>query len=174
MSKQTDRESDKVRESCNSQQELQAAKAVARERYTRIAELLKAEAGVTRHYEFKKIAGLAWVGRGQILAPAGVTRRQLYVLAHECGHIMLHSDPAGQAKPSHVKEHEAETYAHRAFQRYDLEVPEKSAQWARGYVGQWIMKDRAAGIPIYSMADEFASGRRMAHDPLPAVDGKQV
>jgi hypothetical protein len=29
-----------------------------------------------------------------------------------------------------------------------LEVPEKSAQWARTYVGQWIMKDRAAGISV--------------------------
>jgi hypothetical protein len=28
-----------------------------------------------------------------ILAPAGTTRRQLYILAHECGHIALHSAP---------------------------------------------------------------------------------
>ncbi len=154
--------------------DLHAAKAAARERYTHIAEQLKAEAGIRRHYEFKKIAGLAWTNEGKILAPAGVTRRQLYVLAHECAHIVLHSHPAGHNKPSHVKEHEAETYAHRAFARYDLEVAEKSARWARAYVGQWIMKDRAEGIPICPMAEQFATGRRAPHDPLPAVDGKPV
>lgn len=154
--------------------ELQAAKTAARGRYARIAELLKAEAGVVRHYEFNKIAGLAWTNEGQILAPAGVTRRQLYVLAHECGHIVLHGTRESWTKPSHVKEHEAETYALRAFARYGLEVPEKSARWARGYVGQWIMKDSADGIPICPMAKAFALGERAPHDPLPAVDGKPV
>jgi hypothetical protein len=69
-------------------------------------------------------------------------------------------------EPGHMKEHEAETYAHRAFKRYSLEVPEKSAQWARIYVGQWIMKDRAAGISVCPMAEEFASWRRDPDEPF--------
>jgi len=149
----------------------QAARRVARERFQLIAAALKREAGIRRHYTHKSISGLAWIGARKILAPDGITRRQLYVLAHECGHIVLHSSPSTWGKPGHVKEHEAETYAHRAFVRYGLEVPEKSAQWARTYIGHWIMKDRAAGIPICPMAEAFATGQREPLEPLPAVDG---
>lgn len=144
----------------------------ARDRYLVIAEALKAEAGIKRHHTHKVIGGLAWSGTGRILAPVGVTRRQLYVLAHECGHNILHGTPSGLAKPAHVKEHEAETYAHRAFARYGLEVPEQSARWARAYVGLWIMKDRAAGVPICPMAADWAAGKRGSHEPLPPVDGQ--
>jgi hypothetical protein len=151
--------------------DLKEARRAAKERYKLIAEAMKREAGVRRHYTHKSISGLAWIGSGKILAPDGITRRQLYVLAHECGHIVLHSSAATWNKPGHIKEHEAETYAHRAFERYGLEVPEKSAQWARAYVGQWIMKDRAAGISVCPMAEAFASGRRAPDEPLPAVDG---
>jgi hypothetical protein len=34
-------------------------------------------------------------------APAGTTRRQLYILAHECGHIVLHSTTRTWRKPRH-------------------------------------------------------------------------
>jgi len=152
--------------------DLHPARLPARERYLAIAEALKAEAGITRHHKHKIIGGLAWSGTGRILAPEGFTRRQLYVLAHECGHNVLHGTPAGMAKAAHVKEHEAETYAHRAFARYGLDVPETSARWARAYVGLWIMKDRAAGVPICPMAAEWAAGKRSPHDPLPSVDGQ--
>lgn len=152
--------------------QLQAARRAARERYIAIAAAMKAEAGITRHHHFDKIGGLAWSGTGRILAPKGVTRRQLYVLAHECGHNVLHGSAMGMAKPAHVKEHEAETYAHRAFARYGLAVPEKSAQWSRAYVGLWIMKDQAAGVAICPSAADWAAGRRSPHDPLPSVDGQ--
>lgn len=111
--------------------ELQAGRIAARERYEVIALALKQEAGVRRHFEHKSISGIAWTDSRKILAPKGITRRQLYVLAHECGHVVLHSSVLGAAKPGHVKEHEAETYAHRAFARYGLEVPEKSARLDR-------------------------------------------
>jgi hypothetical protein len=100
--------------------DLQVARRAAKERYRLIAKALKREAGVRRHYTHKSISGLAWIGSGKILAPHGITRRQ----PHECGHIVLHSSAATWNKPGHVKEHEAETYAHRAFERYGLEVPE--------------------------------------------------
>lgn len=151
---------------------LQAARKAARERYIAIAAAMKAEAGIKRHHHFDKIAGLAWSGTGRILAPRGVTRRQLYVLAHECGHNVLHGSETGLAKPGHVKEHEAEVYAHRAFARFGLVVPEKSAKWARAYVGLWIMKDQADGIAICPSAAEWAAGRSSPHDPLPGVDGQ--
>lgn len=152
--------------------DLTAARKAARERYAAIAAALKAEAGVTKHYQHKMLGGLAWSEQGKILAPEGVTRRQLYVLAHECGHVVLHGTPETWNKPGHVKEHEAEVYAHRAFRRYGIEVPAKSAHWARAYVGQWIMKDKMAGVPICPMATDFALGRRTPDDPLPSVDGQ--
>jgi hypothetical protein len=151
--------------------DLAAARRAARERYALIAELMKREAGVQRHFHHKPISGLAFLSQAKILAPEGVTRRQLYVLAHECGHIALHKGTAAAARPTHVQEHEAETYAHRAFARYGLDVPEQSARWARAYVGQWIMKDRAEGIPIDADALAFAMGQRSPFDPLPSVDG---
>ena len=127
---------------------------------------------MTRHYEHNELSGLAWSSEGHVLAPTGVTRRQLYVLAHECGHIVLHSSPAGQARPGHVKEFEAEVYAHRAFLRYGLKVPSKSSLWARAYVGLWVEKDRVAGKPICHEAIAFASGSRSPHEPLASVDGQ--
>ena len=33
--------------------------------------------------------GQAWMDTGHILAPGGTTRRQLYIVAHEGGHIAL-------------------------------------------------------------------------------------
>lgn len=152
-------------------QRLLEARTAARERYRRIAEALKKEAGVLRHYTHKQISGLAWTGDRRILAPEGVTRRQLYVLAHECGHIVLHSAPATRSKPNHVLEHEAEVYAHRAFARYGLEVPPASAEWARNYVGRWIAKDRAAGIRICPDAAAFSLNVSSPQAPLAAVDG---
>jgi hypothetical protein len=65
----------------------------ARDRYIEIAAALKAEAGVTQHTEHNKTNGLAWIGHRSHPRPAGTTRRQLYILAHECGHIGLHSTP---------------------------------------------------------------------------------
>jgi hypothetical protein len=150
--------------------ELKVKRQKARDRYAVIAGRLKAAAGVREHIEHKKISGRAWMATGRILAPTGITRRQLYVLAHECGHIVLHSTRRRWNKPNHVIEHEAEVFAHRALRRYGLEVPEKSANWARGYVAQCIRKDRANGKAICSMAEAFANGARSAYAPLPGVD----
>ncbi len=151
---------------------LQPKRQKARDRYLAIAGRLKAATGITAHMEHKKISGLAWLGTGRILAPPGITRRQLYVLAHECGHIVLHSKGAKWKKPNHVVEHEAEVFAHRALRRYGLEVPEKSTMWARGYVAQCIRADRAKGIPICWMAEAFVDGTRSAYARLPSVEAR--
>ncbi len=72
---------------------LHAARRAARRRYELVALALKLEAGVKRHYTHRNISGIAWTAKGRILAPKGITRRQLYVLAHECGHLVLHRRP---------------------------------------------------------------------------------
>jgi hypothetical protein len=112
--------------------------------------------------------GQAWMDTGHILAPAGTTRRQLYILAHERGHIALHSTTRTWRKPRHVEEHEAESYAYRALTAHGLEVPEESTCGARWYVAQCIEEDRARSTSICPMAVE-REGRESA-SALVAID----
>jgi hypothetical protein len=94
---------------------------------------------------------------------------QLYTLAHECGHIFLHNEGPGYALPSHIKELEAESYAHQAFREHGMTVPRRLSNWGRNYVGSWIDKDRAANIPIDPRAIAYAAGRRSPYEPLRMV-----
>jgi hypothetical protein len=85
----------------------------------RIAEALKGEAGVTHHIIRKSLSGCAYWGRIEV--PEGKTRCQLYILAHECAHIVL--GHIGKArKPRHLEEVEAERWAHEALRRYGVAV----------------------------------------------------
>jgi hypothetical protein len=119
------------------------------------------------------MTGRASLATGAIFAPAETTRRQLYVLAHECGHIALHSALKSRRKPRHVEEHEAESYAHRALAAHGFEVPDVSTFGARCYVGECIEEDRANGIPICPLAEAFAMGQRSPYASLPSVDAFQ-
>jgi hypothetical protein len=90
-------------------------------------------------------------------------------LAHECGHIFLHNSGPGYTLPGHVKELEAESYAHQAFREHGMTLPLKLSKWGRTYVGSWIEKDRAANIPIDPRAIAYAAGRRSPYEPLRMV-----
>src|SRR5262245_56870806 len=82
-----------------------------------IADAMKREAGVTEHtvHENKEdLSGLAYIGTGSSIS-RGRKIVQLHTLAHECGHIFLHNSGEGYWLPGHVKEFEAESYAHQAF-----------------------------------------------------------
>ena len=88
--------------------ELRAAREAATTRFLAIATALKVEAGVKDHHIRNALSGYA-KKTGAIVAPEGRTRRQLYILAHECAHVALgHSGK----KPRHVEEMEAEKWAH--------------------------------------------------------------
>lgn len=135
-----------------------------------IAEAMKEEAGVTGHeINREDFAGLAYIGTGKILSPEGQNMRQLYTVAHECGHIFLHNAPPGQLLPTHVMEMEAESYAHQAFREHGMELPRVLSQWGRLYVGSWVEKDRAAGIAIDARAETYAKGERSPYEPLRMV-----
>src|SRR5262245_38944774 len=96
--------------------EIRAKIAANRAKRLRIAEAMKREAGVTEHTVHKEdFGGIAYIGTGKIYSPEGRKIVQLYTLAHECGHIFLHNSRPGYGLPSHVKEFEAESYAHQAF-----------------------------------------------------------
>jgi hypothetical protein len=107
---------------------------------------MKREAGVTVHENREDLSGLAYIGTGRILSPEGRKIVQLYTLAHECGHIFLHNSGDGYRLPGHVKELEAESYAHQAFREHGMALPRRLSDWGRCYVGSWVAKDRAAGI----------------------------
>jgi hypothetical protein len=108
----------------------------ARERYIQVAATLKTEAGITQHTAHKKMTGQASLVIGAIFAPAGTTRRQLYVLAHECGHIALHSRLKSRRKPRHVEEHEDR----RGGSASERHLPEDARR--RAHVpGDWVRRD---------------------------------
>jgi len=135
-----------------------------------IAEAMKQEAGVTGHeINRENFGGLAYIGTGKILSPEGQNMRQLYTVAHECGHIFLHNAAPGITLPSHVMELEAESYTHQAFREHGMELPRMLSQWGRSYVGSWVEKDRAKGISIDPRAEAYAKGVRSPYEPLRMV-----
>jgi hypothetical protein len=149
--------------------ELQARRREAAERYLEIATALKMEAGVKRHDVCKELRGLAYCDSGVIVAPEGRTRKQLYILAHECAHVALkHGQRRWRRnKPGHVVELEAEHWAHDALRRHGVPVPRAMSRRARNYVSQWIAKDERNGVIVtheeaLRFAGQLTSQRRRA------------
>jgi hypothetical protein len=131
---------------------------------------MKREAGVTGHtIQREELGGLAYIGTGRIQSPEGRKITQLYVVAHECGHIFLHNSGSGYWLPGHIKELEAESYAHQAFREHGMTLPRRITDWGRRYVGSWVEKDRAQGIPIDPRAEAYANGHRSPYEPLRMV-----
>lgn len=150
--------------------EIRAKIAANRAKRLAIAEAMKREAGVTTHEINKKdLSGYAYFGTGRIISPEGRKIEQLYTLAHECGHIILHSSNPGYWLPPHVQELEAESYAHQAFREHGMVPPRRLSEWGRQYVGSWIARDRGAGMPIDPRAEAYASGCRSPYEPLRMV-----
>jgi hypothetical protein len=150
--------------------EIRAKIAANRAKRLAIADAMKREAGVRGHTVHKEdFSGLAYIGTGRILSPEGRKITQLYILAHECGHIFLQDSGEGYWLPAHVKELEAESYAHQAFREHGMTLPRRLSDWGRRYVGEWIEKDRVAGIGIDPRAEAYAAGRRSPYEPLRMV-----
>jgi hypothetical protein len=81
----------------------------------------------------------------------------------------LHNSGHGYALPTHVKEFEAESYAHQAFREHGMALPRRLSTLGREYVASWIDKDRAANIPIDPRAIAYAAGRLSPYEPLRMV-----
>ena len=164
------RESATPSRASNKGADIRAKIAANRAKRLSIADAMKKEAGVTAHTVHKEdFGGLAYIGTGRIYSPEGRKIVQLYTLAHECGHIFLHNSSPGYAFPGHIKEFEAESYAHQAFRERGMTVPRRLSSWGRKYVASWIDKDRAANIPIDPRAMAYAAGRRSPYEPLRMV-----
>lgn len=150
-------------------EQIKARIAANREKRLGIAEAMKQEAGVTEHElneNREDLSGLAWFATGKIRSPEGENIWQLYTLAHECGHIFLHSGSVGIRLQPHVKEMEAESYAQQAMREYGMRVPRWLTDGGRRYVGSWIEKDRSNGIAIDPRAIAYANGTRSPYEPL--------
>ena len=79
----------------------------------------------------------------------------LYVWAHECGHVKMHfSDKNRGPVRSHVKEYHAELYAHQAFARHGLDVRETFTRNAKRYVASHI--EHLVGVRRERVVDRLA------------------
>lgn len=125
-----------------------------------IAQLMKDQCGVKDHIVRKHhLKGRAWPITGTIIAPAGRTRRQLYIVAHECAHVLLHKQ---RTQSQYLREWEAEVYAHKLMDYYGVEVDPMSTeiakQWVHFKIGQAV---RRGAKHIHHKAMEFAGLKNM-------------
>jgi RES domain-containing protein len=111
--------------------DLQDAKRQAAERFQTIAQDILDAAGVQHiDYHDKGLRGKAWGKQKRVLVPWPTTRRRLYVVAHEAGHVAM-----GHARTkAHREEYEAEKYAHDALRKHGVAVPAESTRQAKDYV----------------------------------------
>ena len=105
------------------------------ERCQRAGAAILEEAGVKDVQYHDRLRGWAYPDRKSVRVPTPTTRRRLYIVAHEAGHVALNH--SGN-KPQHRKEYEAEKYAHDALRRHGISVPKKSTQVAKWYVARKI------------------------------------
>lgn len=122
-------------------------------RYAAIGKAWLKEFDVTIGSARRTLSGRAFVQDRRIDAPWPTTsRKRLYLVAHEIGHIALNH--LGQL-PVYVREFEAEQFAHALMRRDGIAVPRAMTARAKSYVrskigrgfvrgGQWFDPDIAA------------------------------
>ena len=79
----------------------------------------------------KGLYGKAWCKEKRLRIPPPTTRKRMYIIAHELGHIALH---AKTSKRSFIKEFEAEQYAHALMRRFKIRIPRAMTKRAKNYV----------------------------------------
>ena len=83
----------------------------------------------------KSLTGSANLKSGILAGPKPFTRKALYIFLHECAHFVLHG--SGH-KPRHVKEREAEQWAHAKMREAGMSVPRAMTRRAKAYVRRKI------------------------------------
>jgi len=110
------------------------------------AKAMMDEAGVTKcFYHQNGLKGRAHINSRTIRVPEPTTRRRLYIIAHECAHVVLRHI---NTKSRHREEYEAERYAHHAMRRHGIPVPKKSTVAAKKYVAWKIRQAVRRGAKI--------------------------
>jgi hypothetical protein len=120
--------------------ELQAARKAAAERFMAIAMRYVPE-GYRVEYR-KSLSGSHYGESKLIQAPRPVTRKSLYIFLHECAHAHLHVDRRPKA---HVREMEAEKWAHEKMRENGVPVPRQMTHRAKRYVARKIRQAIRSG-----------------------------
>jgi hypothetical protein len=121
--------------------ELQEARRAAAERFTAIAMQYVPE-GYRVEYR-KSLSGSHYGGETKLIqAPRPVTRKSLYIFLHECAHAHLHRDRRPKA---HVREMEAEKWAHERMREHGVPVPRSMTKRAKRYVARKIRQAERCG-----------------------------
>ena len=115
------------------------------------ADLLLAEAGLTRaDVTWWKRSGNGRVtARGKVAAPLPTSHDRLLVLAHEVGHVLLHTsvDAQGRRRLSppdprlHVIEYQAVLWSFDWFESHGLRITPDQDAWGREYVLSHLIDD---------------------------------
>ena len=125
--------------------------------------------------EFRKaLSGMHYGHRQMIQAPRPTTPKSLYIFLHECAHAYLHTGSGANGK-RHVKEMEAELWAHAKMAEHGIPVPPEVTERAKQYVAYKIMQaERRGAKHIDPRALEFAGKERVLakHREWEAVCGK--
>ena len=79
----------------------------------------------------KSLSGKAWCKEKRLRIPPPTTRKRMYVIAHELGHLALHTKTS---KRQFIQEFEAEQYAHTLMRRFNIKVPRAMTKRAKDYV----------------------------------------
>jgi hypothetical protein len=106
-------------------------------------------------------AGIACYCKNMIIVPRPNSMENLRKYLHECAHFFLHRHD--KAKPYHLKEFEADTWALAKMRAGGLALPDKFVCESKRRIAKVIDGARKNGIRINKQAEEFA--RPYLHDP---------
>ena len=124
--------------------ELARLRAESSAKFAEIGMRMVKEADIREVKPRKSLSGCAYVEERTIEAPwPTTTRKRLYILAHECGHVVLNH--RGRKKPRYVEEYEAEQYAIETLRKHDVAVPADMLKRAKAYVARKIRQAEARG-----------------------------
>ena len=83
----------------------------------------------------KGLYGKAWCKEKRLRIPPPTTRKRMYIIAHELGHLALHGHlKRKRSRRQFIKEFEAEQYAHTLMRRFNIKVPRDMTTRAKNYV----------------------------------------
>ena len=137
------------------------ARAEAAERYAQIGRGWFARFRVSLRKERASLTGCAWVRDRAVEAPwPSTTRKRLYILAHEIGHVALRHT---RRLPRYVEEYEAEQFAHALMRETGVAVPRSMTLRAKRYVSRKIAQAHIRGLnKLDKKIAEWAGGKGAA------------
>ena len=91
----------------------------------------------------KGLYGHAYVKKRSIHIPPPTTRKRMYIIAHELGHLACNHI---QNKKRFIEEYEAERYAHNLMRQFHIKIPRPMTARAKRYVERKISQARSRGL----------------------------